>query len=162
MRGVALLAVVLAAAAPSRAQLTPDLNHQDDAALIRALDKDKKAHDEPTAVAQSLALAFGATFFNEVRISTNGPVIDLSRLSHEGFYKLELIELLLISSKAKKPLSELAAMRRKGKALRTIAFSSGVDYDKIYDSALAVQEIVDRDYLPRFHDRRPRKEREEP
>lgn len=159
----ALLSALLSCASPASAQIFPDASGQSsDAALTAALDRKHKSHEEPAPVAQAISLAFGATFFNEVRVSTNGPVVDLSRLSHEGFYKLELIELLLIGAKSRTPLAELAQLRRKDKSLRAIAASHGVDFDAMYDSALAVQEIVDRDYLPRFPERRPHKERDEP
>jgi len=124
---------------------------------------ERKAKDEPAPAAQAIALAFGATFFVEVKISTEGAVTDLSRLAHEGFYKRELITLLLISAKAKKSLRDVVALRKKkDQTLRVIATSYGLDYDKIYDAALAVEEVVDRDYLPRFPQRRPRKESDEP
>lgn len=132
------------------------------AAAAEAQPAASKERDEPTPIGQALTLTFGATFFAQVNISTNGPVIDLSRLNREGFYKLELIELLLTSARSRKPLQELAARRRKGEALRSLAVSSGVDYDALYESALAIQEIVDRDYLPRFPERLARKEKDEP
>jgi hypothetical protein len=123
---------------------------------------ERKPNDEPVAYAQAISLAFGTTFFAEVKISTNGAVVDLSRLAHEGFYKRELITLLLLCGKAKKPLQDAAAARKKGKTLRAIALSYGLDFDAVYDAALAVEEDVDRHYLPRFPERRPRKERDEP
>lgn len=123
-----------------------------------------KAHqpkDEPTPLGQALTLAFPTTFFAEVKISTAGPVVELSRLNREGFYKLELIELLLMSRKAGKPLQAGVERRRKGDTLRAIAVSWGLDFDALYDAALAVEELVDRDYLPRYPQRPPRKERDE-
>ena len=123
---------------------------------------ERKSKDEPVAAAQAITLAFGATFFAEVKISTAGPVTDLSRLAHEGFYKRELITLLLLSAKAKKPLQDSVALRKKGKTLRAIALSYALDYDGIYEAALAVEELVDRAYLPRFPERRPRKEKDQP
>ena len=62
-----------------------------------------KPRDQPVRYAQAIVLSFGTTFFNEVKISTNGAVVDLSRLAHEGFYKRELITLLLVSAKGGKP-----------------------------------------------------------
>ena len=164
MRTFWLLALLLAAAAaPARAQVPMAADNRADEALVEATAKPKKAREEPAApVARALQLAFGATFFAEVQVSTNGAVVDLSRLSREGFYKLELIQLLMLSAKTRTPLAALADRRRKGEPLRDLAFKSGMDYDKLYDASLAVQEIVDRDYLPRFPQRRPRKERDEP
>lgn len=124
--------------------------------------KEYKAIEEPTPLAQALELAFGATFFAEVKISTANPVRELSRLNNSGFYKLELIELLLMSAKAKQPLDKAVSLRKKGETLSAIAVSYGLIYDDINEAALAVQEIVDRDYLPRFPERRPRRDRDEP
>ncbi len=119
-----------------------------------------KLKDEPVAYAQAISLAFGATFFTEVQVSTNGAVTDLSRLAHDGFYKRELIELLLMSAKSRKPLRELAELRaKKKKALREIAQTCKLDYDAIYEAALSIERVVDRDYLPHFPERRPRPER---
>ena len=117
--------------------------------------------DEPRPMAQAISLAFGATFFVEVRISTMGAVTDLSRLAADGFYKRELITLLLIAGKGKAPLADLAARRRKGEPLRKLAEASGLDFDAVYESALAVEKDVDRRYLKLFPERRPRRGRDE-
>jgi hypothetical protein len=172
-RLAALVLLVLCAGGPAAAQprdpgsaadVSSAAERRDaDEALLANARGSKPAREEPppAPVAQAISLAFGTTFFNEVHISTSGAVVDLSRLSREGFYKLELIQLLLLSSRSRVPLAELAKRRRKGEALRELSFKNGVDYDKLYDASLAVQEIVDRDYLPRFPQRRPRKEKEE-
>jgi hypothetical protein len=118
-----------------------------------------KLKDEPVDYAQAISLTFGATFFAEVHVSTAGAVMDLSRLAHDGFYKRELVELLLMSAKSGKPLAELAARRKKGEALRAMAASLKLDYDALYGAALAIEKTVDEDYLPRFPERRSRPER---
>jgi len=119
-----------------------------------------RLRDEPVSYAQAISLAFGATFFAQVQVSTSGAVVDLSRLAREGFYKRELIELLLISAKGRKPLRDLAELRaKKKKSLRDIAASCGADYDAIYEAALRIEATVDQDYLPHFPERRPRPER---
>lgn len=155
---LAFLAVPSAAGAAGPAAADPAAQEEEAQTVFS---REPRPKDEPTPVAQALDLAFGATFFAQVRVSTSGPVIDLSRLSHEGFYKLELIELLLMSAKAKRPLQEAVLRRRKGDSLSAIAGAYGLDYDRLYDAALAVEERVDRDYLPRFPQRRPRRDREQ-
>jgi hypothetical protein len=124
--------------------------------------REKKAKDEPAAVAQAVELAFGATTWAQVLVSTAGPVIELSRLVREGFYKRELITLTLIAAKSKTPLFELVAARRKKAALSELSFSRGLDYDAIYESALAVEAIVDKQYLKRFPQRGPGRPRDGP
>jgi len=113
----------------------------------------------PTPAAEAITLALGATVWAEVKVSTEGPVMDLTRLSLSGYYKRELIELVLISAQAKKPLKDAVEKRAKGASLRQVAEGWGLDYDSLYDAALAVEELVDRLYLPRFPERTLRRER---
>lgn len=120
-----------------------------------------KPKEDPPPIALALDLTFSATFWNEVQVSTMGAVADLTELSRAGCYKLEIIQLVLMSRQGHQPLAKTFEKRRKGAALESIAAGYGLDYDKLYESALAVQEIVDRDYLPRFPEKRPRKERDE-
>ena len=110
-------------------------------------------------MAQALDLAFGATVWAQVKISTNGQVVDLSRLARAGFYKLELIDMVLICAEAGRPLQKAAQMRRRGMTLAAIAKEYGLDYDRVHEAALAVEEVVDREYLPRFPEKIPRRKR---
>ncbi|MBI4375630.1 MAG: hypothetical protein HY549_04180 [Elusimicrobia bacterium] len=123
--------------------------------------KKRKGKDNPP-LALALDLAFGPTVWAQVQISTAGPVVELSKLVKEGYYKLELIQLILMSSQSKRPLKELLEKRRKGAKLAEIAWDLGLDYEKLYGSALAVQELVDKEYLPRFPETRLRRAGEEP
>jgi hypothetical protein len=116
---------------------------------------------DPEPLAQALDLAFGTSTWARVQISTAGPVADLSALVRGGFYKLELIELTLMSAQAGRPLRKAVERRRKGAKLSSIAKDYGLDYARVYDSALALQELVDREYLPRFPEKHPRR-RENP
>ena len=131
------------------------------AAQVREFTRRKVPRLEPSPVALALHLAFSTTFWQEVQISTSGPVSDLSQLSRDGYYKLEIIELLLMSHEARKPLSATVAKRKKGAALADIAADYHLEYGKVYESALAVQEIVDKQYLPLYPEKRPRRERDE-
>lgn len=134
-----------------------------DAASAQSIDwrRPKKGKEDPAPIALALDLAFSTTFWNEVQVSTMGAVSDLSALSRAGFYKLELIQLVLISREGHEALAKTVEKRRKGASLEALAAGRGLSYDKLYESALAVSEIVDRDYLPRFPEKRPRKERDE-
>jgi hypothetical protein len=113
----------------------------------------------PEPVAQALDLAFGATVWAQVRVSTNGPVADLTGLVRAGFYKLELIEIVLMGAQKGRSLALVADQRRKGAKLSAIAKDYGLDYDRIHEAALAIQETVDKEYLPRFPERTPRRRR---
>lgn len=117
--------------------------------------------DGAAPLAKAIEKAFGPDAWAEVKVSTNGPAADLTRLVKEGFYKREMIELILMSSRSGKPLKDLAKKRKKGETLTAIAAGCRLDHDRVYGAALAVEEIVDRDYLPRFPEKRPRIVREE-
>ena len=112
-------------------------------------------------VALAVEKAFGPAFWAEVKLSTSGPVADMTRLSRQGFYKVELIELVLLSARSLRPLKTLAEKRRKGASLSELALSHRQDPERLHGTALAVAEIVDRDYLPRWPERRLRYERDE-
>ena len=126
-----------------------------------AAPKPRKPKEAPPPLALALDLAFGATLWTEVKVSTHGPVADMTKLIKEGYYKLEIIELVLMSSQGRRPLKETLKKRKEGARLSEIAVQYRLDYDKVYESALAVQEIVDREYLPRFPERRLSPERED-
>ncbi|MDD5656916.1 MAG: hypothetical protein PHF00_06635 [Elusimicrobia bacterium] len=115
------------------------------------------ARTDPEPLAQALESAFGPATWARVQVSTAGPVADLSALVRGGFYKLELIELTLMSAQAGRPLRLAVEKRRKGAKLAALAKDYGLDYGRLYEAALAVQELVDREYLPRFPEKQPRK-----
>jgi hypothetical protein len=150
-----LLALVWLAAAPAAAQglslgPSPDL---------WASPRGGKEDLEPEPVAQALDLAFGPEVWAKVKTSTMGPVVDLTRLVRAGFFKQELIDLVVICAEAGRPLGQAAQRRRKGAALADIAREYGVDYDRAHEAALAVEETVDRELLPRFPEKIPRRKR---
>jgi hypothetical protein len=140
----------LAAAGPVAAQ---DLGWGTVSPSLLSPDRQDQGERASEPLAQALDLALGATVWAQVRISTAGPAADLSRLVRSGFYKLELIQLVLMSAETGKPLQKTVEKRRKGAGLGAIAKDYGLDYDRIYEAALAVQETVDREYLPRFPER---------
>jgi hypothetical protein len=123
----------------------------------------RRSKDAPQSAPLALALdlAFGATFWNAVQVSTMGPVNDVSQLVREGYYKLEIIQLVMISQQGHQPLKKTVEKRKKGAELSKIAAESNIDYDELYESALAVEDVVDKQYLPRFPEKPPRKERDE-
>jgi hypothetical protein len=123
----------------------------------------KRSPDEgPAPVAQALDLAFGATVWASVHISTMGAVYDLSELSAQGFYERELIELVLIAAKSGQTLKTVCLKRLKGTHLSKIADDAHLSYAKIYDAAEAIQKAVDRDYRPRFPERKTVREDSSP
>lgn len=126
------------------AGIGPDFSGQD-----ARKKKTQAAEDAP--LAKALDLALGATIWANVAISSSGPVAEMTRLVAEGYYKLELIQLVLMSAQAHQPLKRALEKRKKGAALFEIAAEYKLDYDKLYEEALAVEELVDGEYLPRFY-----------
>ncbi|MBI5623274.1 MAG: hypothetical protein HY924_05810 [Elusimicrobia bacterium] len=109
------------------------------------------------AVAAAIESAFGPEFWTKVSVSSAGPAADLTRMTREGCYKLEIIQLLFIAAESGKGLKAVLAKRKQGAKLAALAKEYGLDYDRLYERALAVEEIVDRDYLPRHPERRARR-----
>lgn len=93
--------------------------------------------------AQVTALAFDATTWMTVQISTEGAAKDLTRLLHQGIYRQELLELVLMASKAQKPLKDLVKKREKGKKLEKMAEELKLDYDGLYEQALRFRAKID-------------------
>jgi hypothetical protein len=133
----------------------------DETDFFGAVRRSRKPKDEPQAVAQAVEMAFSSATWTAVKISTMGAVVDLSRLVREGFYKREVITLVVTAARANRPLSELADQRRKKKTLAQIAHGYHLDYDGIYETALSIEKIVDEQYLKRFPQRAPGRTRDD-
>lgn len=145
-----LCLLISCAFAPASSAQTPE---KPAAELVETKARDEKPKPEPAPLALALDLAFGATVWQEVRISTHGPVGDLTKLVRDGHYKLELIELILMSARGHRALRDTVKKRGEGARLSRIAADYGLDYDEVHESALAIEELVDREYLPRFRER---------
>lgn len=100
---------------------------------------------EPLALAASLA--FDATAWTRIGVSTS-PARDLTRLLGKGFYRLELLQVLLMAHKSGTALQALAAEREKGERLRDMAGRLRLDYDALYDESLAFKRDVEGRLLP--------------
>ncbi|MBI5631187.1 MAG: hypothetical protein HY921_09930 [Elusimicrobia bacterium] len=142
----------LLSAAVAHAQTPAARPEKPERAALHSVGPDQQA--PPLALA--LDMAFGPAVWAEVKISTTGPVAELSGLVKEGYYKLEIIQLVLMSVQARRPLKEAVKKRSDGAKLSDIAAGYKLDYDKLYDSALAVEALVDKEYLPRFPEPKPR------
>jgi hypothetical protein len=106
--------------------------------------KDKKAIPK-TALGLALASSFKRSTWEKVGISTTTPAADMDRLLAAGFYRLELVQLILLADQLGARLSELTIQRRKvKKTLREIAESAHVDYDAFYEDSLKTAERVQR------------------
>ncbi|MBI5208952.1 MAG: hypothetical protein HY927_03160 [Elusimicrobia bacterium] len=154
----ALAGALLCWAGPAFAQegvgLGLDLEHL---GLVRKAKKDAR-RSPPMALA--VESVFGPEFWTKVGVSSAGPTADLSRMVREGCYKLEILQLLMMSAESGRGLDAVLERRKKRAKLPAMAADLGLDYARLYEGALAVSEIVDREYLPRHPERRARKGRE--
>lgn len=115
----------------------------------------------PAPLALALDRAFGTTTWARVSISTEGPVSEMTAMVRGGYYKLEIIQLILLSAEAGRPLKQTLEKRKKGSKLSELAAEYKLDYDKVYEEALAIEELVNREYLPRFPERKSRRRNDE-
>ena len=95
-----------------------------------------------TPLALALSLSYDATTWAQVGVSTAAPAGELSRLVARGFYKLELIEMILIAKGAGKTLFYLSTRRDKGESLRKIAESYSLEFDALYDQSVRDDRLV--------------------
>lgn len=145
-----MIAFLALAAGPAKAQVGVGLS-PDSLGLGRP--QRRAARIPPVAAA--LDRVFGPEAWTAVQISTAGPAAEMAQLSRDGYYKRELIELVLIAAAARRPLSSVLEKRRKEEPLSLIAGGFGLDYESLHEEALAVEEIMDREYLPRYENQRP-------
>ncbi len=84
-------------------------------------------------------------FIQALAKRTEMPVNVLSEASEKGFGRLELIRLILIAKKAKKPLPDLIQQREKSTRFAKIAEESKVDNIAIKKEALAMLKDLEKD-----------------
>ena len=98
-------------------------------------------------IALATSLAFDATTWAAVQVSTV-PAKDITGLYKRGYYKLELIQAVLVASRAKTSLKDITAAHDKGQSMRELAMSKGLDFDALYDEAIRVDQRVVDELLP--------------
>lgn len=100
----------------------------------------------PLALATSLA--FDATTWAALKVSTETPARELTALLQRGYYKLEFLQLILMAKDSGSALKSLAEQRDKGKPLRELAKGLGLEYDAVYDRSLDLDGLLRARYLP--------------
>ncbi len=139
-----LLLAALALVPPARAQLGMGLdlgsgfNNEDER-------EKKKPKPRPVApFAEALFLTMSPLDWVAVGLSTSAPREELSRYVHQGLFRLELVELVLIGSRSKIPLKSLVGKREDGKPLAQLAKDNGLAYEPLYQDALDLRDRVER------------------
>lgn len=144
MRAFSFLLLSLAAA-PAAAQVGVGTGLGPDAFVQGEHVLRESAPILPIALAASLA--FDATTWAAVQVSTV-PAKDVTGLIKRGYYKLELLQAVLVASGAKVALKDITTAHDKGQSLRELAQAKGLDFDAIYDEALRLDRKVVDELLP--------------
>lgn len=97
-----------------------------------------------TPLALALSLAFDATTWARVGVSTSAPSVEMARLLREGFYRLEVLQLVQMADGSGRELTQLTSRREKGEALAKIAADLSMDMDRIYEESLVKAAEVER------------------
>ncbi len=147
--GLALLASGLSGE-PARAAVDVGAGLGPDMFAYRAR---RVPHQTPAhPIAMALEDLFGERLWESVEISTNGPAFDISHVMRRGYYKLEVIQLILMSVEAELTLAHAFKRREKGVPLSELAGSLGLDFEDIYEKSLAVQKRLDEEFLPWYRE----------
>lgn len=144
MAGLGLLSVLLAAALGAHAQEGGALAAEADPPLFSAVDRSSASSSAVSPLSLALALAFDATTWAAVGVSTSAPAADIAELMARGYYRLELLQLTLLARASGKRLLDLRTRRTKdGRTLRQLAEEAQVPYDDILDQAERLAAGVD-------------------
>lgn len=114
--------------------------------LLHMLDKSEE--DESvmqTKTSLAVSLAFSSSTWIAVGVSTSAPHRDMAELMYKKYYRLEVVQMILMAERSGKNLEEIAKLHVKDKTLRSIATDLGLKYEKVLDDAVAkMREIVRR------------------
>jgi hypothetical protein len=116
------------------AELTPDaFSKKEDINL-------EKPHIEPFAL--GLSNYFSSSTLCEVFESTE-PEKQVTGYMGQGFYKQEIIKLILISEKSKVPFKKLAKERDKGKTFEDFAKKHSIDLYELLEKSTSIKEKIE-------------------
>ena len=136
MARLGFLILLLAAAPSARAQDGSGLPASADSPLFSAVDRSSVPSAAVTPLALALSLAFDATTWAAVGVSTSAPAAEIAELMARGYYRLELLQLTLLAQASGKRLLDLRTARTKdGKTLRQLAEAAKTPYDDVLDRA---------------------------
>ena len=163
MRNLFFLAVFLSSSLPVFSQVY----------LVASVDPGGFAGGKPPSVMtrsessfeNSLSLYFSTATMYEVFDSTS-PEREILKYSDKGFYRTELVYLILLASEKKEKFKPLADRIIKGETLRKLSSDLGFDLLENFAKASKIKEEVERmsdDDIVNLHEmiiNRPRKEGE--
>ncbi len=114
--------------------------------MLHMLDKPDEENEEVMQTKTSLAisLSFSSSTWAAVGISTSAPHLDMAQLLRKKYYRLEVVQMILMAERSGKKLRELAKLHVKDKTLRSIAGDLGLEYDTVLEDAIAKVREIER------------------
>jgi hypothetical protein len=140
MRLVLLLSAFFVLAAPGRAQV--DVGASVGPEAFAGIGGAGVVRSTSSPLALALSLCYDATTWTRIGVSTASPAADLTSLALRGYYKLELVEMILLAVQSGKTLAYLTVRREKGETLRGLAESLSVGFDALEEQALKDDRLV--------------------
>ena len=107
--------------------------------------KEGKAKEKPKVLpfVEALLQTMSPEELISLSVSTSSVKEDWSRLMLRGVYKQEMLQLILLAQKAKKPLKDVLKQRAKKQELSKMAGGFGLSYDAIYEESLGWRKKID-------------------
>ncbi|MFH2201865.1 MAG: hypothetical protein ABIJ96_02005 [Elusimicrobiota bacterium] len=99
---------------------------------------------QPTPTTLAISLSFSSATWAAVGISTDAPHVEIARLLHRKRYRFELIQMILLAEAAGKSFDYVDARHDKKMRLRDLAQEFGVDFDSLYERAVAKRREVEK------------------
>ncbi|MBI3550510.1 MAG: hypothetical protein HY078_15845 [Elusimicrobia bacterium] len=147
MRRYPLILAAMCAAGSVRAQIGVGTGVTPETFGVGAEERKKEALPPVDPVALAASLAFDATTWTQLQVSTTAPQ-EMTRLLRKGYYRLELVQMTMLAKESSATFKAIEADREKGVKFRDIAAKRGVDYEALYERALAEDRRVEERYLP--------------
>ncbi len=98
--------------------------------------------------AGALALYFSSATWASIQVSTSAPEKDITVYLYAGYYRQEIIQLIILAEKTGRPLKELAKEREKGGSLSAMAKKAGLDFNEFFEKSLEIRNKIDTQFLP--------------
>lgn len=146
MRRLLPLVLTAALAATASAQTGLGMDFGLDAGdAIEKSEREDRSRPFPYAIA--LEMEFSSATWLTLDLAS-APAKEMTALMVRGYYKLELVELVLTAEKARVPFKEVFKKREKGATLKAIAAGYGLDADQVYDEAAVRRRHLESELLP--------------
>ncbi len=97
-----------------------------------------------TKTSLAVSLSFSSATWAAVGISTSAPHRDMAKMMHNRYYRLEVVQMILMAERSGKKLKEIARLHVKKKTLRDIAGDLDLKYETVLEDAIAKVREIER------------------